>query len=698
MAASSSNHGQKRRDGNKRMEMEEIVRHMSNLPSYLERGKPIQDRALNFGVLDWGRLEKWQYHRQKQGFFRSDKCSPSSSNSSLLFSTDGSSPHSSRGQSFSPTSLKPHCVTLQSSLNISPEEISSRFVKPCSGNLDKSQDVKDAPLNQSGEKRTTNRSRNKPRGSKTNDLYPQSRPESKSSDDLGSFYTASSSPSPSPSSKGKKKIQDELVNELGNFQDPSYGTCDGAMHKTVVLLPRDAPGNNQTNGEMFDNIHADPNNGIPRSFPCETEVINRKNSQNVAISERNSSSPSQSKTTEEKESSFSSKSSNSKSGTIAASKQRSISPLRRFNFSMNSKCAAPTSANRTVESPPTSRTHSSPLRRLLDPLFPSKSPEDSTIKAKAKLDLRSCKEVRVDDSHMNKMNESSSTKQALFQIAVRNGRPLFTFAVDNNIDILAATVRSLSGKDDSNGWIYTFFTIHEVKKKKSGWLSQGTKGTAQGYHPNVTAQMKVYNPTVSSREFVLSSMDPNRLDHQVLDGQPQDELAAIVVRFLRKADDEEDQDCFSTTVILPGGHHSVPSKGEPSPLIDRWRSGGVCDCGGWDMGCRLRTLTNKVQSNRRSKSPEAHMTSSKFELFFQGEVPNESPFFSLSPLKEGIFSVEYNSSLSLLHAFSICISVIECRKSCQHTELRTYVAKRVDDDEAPVTYASLPPLSLVERV
>ncbi|KVH94666.1 uncharacterized protein LOC112517673 [Cynara cardunculus var. scolymus] len=685
MAASASNHGQKRRDGNKRKEIEEIVRHMSNLPSYLERGKPIQDRALNFGVMDWGRLEKWQYHHQKQGLFRSNKCSPSSSNSSLLFSTDGSSPHSTRGQSSSPASLKPHRVTLQSSLNISPEEISSRFVKSSSGNLDKSQDVKDALLNYSGEKRTTNRSRNKPRGCNMDDSYPRNRHESKSSDDLGSFHTASSS----PSSKGKKKIQDELVNELGNLQDPSYGTCDGAMHKTVVLLPRDAPRKSRTNGEMSKNIHSDPNNGIPRSFPSETEAINRKKSQNEAISERNS--------TEERESSFSSNNSNFKTDTIAASKQRSISPLRRFNFSMSSKSAALTSANTILESPPASRTHSSPLRRLLDPLFPSKSPEDSTIKAKVKLDLRSCKEVRVDDSHMTKMNESSSTKQALFQIAVKNGRPFFTFAVDNNINILAATVRSLSGKDDSNGWIYTFFTIHEVKKKKSGWLSQGTKGTAQGYHPNITAQMKVSNPSISSREFVLSSVDPNRLDHQVLDGQPQDELAAIVVRFLREADDEEDQDCFSTTVILPGGHHSVPSKGEPSPLIDRWRSGGVCDCGGWDMGCRLRTLANKVQSTR-SKSPEAHMTSNKFELFFQGEVPNERPFFSLSPLKEGIFSVEYNSSLSLLHAFSICISVIECRKSCQHTELKTYVAKRVDDDEAPVTYASFPPLSLVERV
>lgn len=71
-------------------------------------------------------------------------------------------------------------------------------------------------------------------------------------------------------------------------------------------------------------------------------------------------------------------------------------------------------------------------------------------------------------------------------------------------------------------------------------------------------------------------------------------------------------------------------------------------------------------------------------------------------LKEGIYSVEYNSSLSLLHAFSICISVVECRKSSQHTELRTYIAKQVDDDDVdddtPVVYVSLPPVSPVGRV
>lgn len=608
-SSSSSNNSQKRHGGSKGMEMEEIVRYMSNLPSYLERGKPFQDKALSFGVMDWGRLEQWQYHK-KQGDVTSNKYSPSSSKSSLLFSTKKSS-------------LKPHHGTLQSHLNIAPEEFSN----------------KDSPVSNSSETKTTTRSRPKSKVVKKNDFYRQNVQELESSDDTGSFQTASSS----SSSKGKMKIKDELVNETRNFQDPK--------------------------------------NDISNTFPFKNDIINRKNSQNKADFERNPSAC------------VSSKNSDLRKGANTAGKQR-------------------VSAKKTVESPPVSknltkenttvsqRANSSPLKRLLDPLFSSKStytetPEDSKIKPKLKMDLTNCKEVRVDNSCMNK----SSTKQALFQLAVKNGRPLFTFAVDNNNnDILAAAVRSLTGKDDTKSWIYTFFTVHEVKKKKGGWLSHNTKGTNHGFLPNVTAQMKVSNPSTSSncttREFVLSSVDPGQPDHQMLDCQLENELAGIVVRFVKNVveNENENRDCFSMTVILPGGDHSVPRKGEPSPLIERWRSGGVCDCGGWDVGCRLRTFTNTVQSNRRSKSSE------KFDLFFEGDVVNERPFFSLSPVKEGIFSVEYNSSLSLLHAFSICISIIECRKSSHHSELRTYVAKQVDDDVGPVTYASLPPVSPVGRV
>ncbi|CAH1432495.1 unnamed protein product [Lactuca virosa] len=298
-------------------------------------------------------------------------------------------------------------------------------------------------------------------------------------------------------------------------------------------------------------------------------------------------------------------------------KTRSISPLRRFSFS--SKSTGPTERHES----PSNRAHSSPLKRLLDPIFPSKSQEDSRTKAKLKLDF---KEIRVDDVVPSSSSSSTTTrrKQALFQTTIKNDRLLFTFAVESN-DILAATLTSLtsSGKSNNGNSIYTFFTVHEVKKKNVKWLSHGTKSKDYGYVPNVTAQMKVLSSS-KSQEFVLFSVNSNV--------QPQEELEAIVVKLSRN------QEKFNTTVVLPGGTHGVPSKGEPSSLTDRWRSGGVCDCGGWDEGCKLKILTNRN-------------TSAQFELFVQGEIGEKKPMFNLSPLKEEKCHEIYNSEHIVMRAF-----------------------------------------------
>lgn len=575
----------------KTMKMEEIVKHMKHLPSYLESGKPIQDRALSFGVMDWARLEKWQYGHHKHGFVvRSNKCSPSSTISSSLFSADGSSPRSSRDQSCSPAHQKVHRVTLQSHFKSSPKEDCSPNVKSCSGNVEKFQYFREDSQQQSN----------------------------RSLLDMGRSHTP-----PASCLKGKLKIQDESVN------DPK-----------LLFLARNAHGTTETNNNTF-----------------QSEGINSKNPQMELHFSRNHRSPSSNKTPERKRSTSSSNNSDLK--------PRSVSPLRRFSFSLRSTTERPDS--------PVSQTsaRSSPLRRLLDPIFPSKEirvDDVSRTKAKVKLDFE--KEIRVDDV-------SSTRKQALFQTTVKNERLLFTFAVEND-DILAATVTSLasSGKEDNKNLLYTFFTVHEVKKKNVRWLSQGSKSKDHGYVPNVTAQMRVSNSHRDTREFVLRSVvNPNV--------HPQEELEAIVVKFSRNANGEDNQERFSTTVILPGGSHGVPSKGEPSPLIDRWRSGGVCDCGGWDVGCRLKTLSNQVQY--RPRSDKIHSTSNRFMLFFQGEVQNKKPVFSLSTLKDGIFSVEYNSSFSPLQAFSICISFVETQKMTQHREFRTHVR-----EDVPLIYTPIP--------
>jgi len=51
----------------------------------------------------------------------------------------------------------------------------------------------------------------------------------------------------------------------------------------------------------------------------------------------------------------------------------------------------------------------------------------------------------------------------------------------------------------------------------------------------------------------------------------------------------------STSIIIPAGLHGGPRTRHsgPSSLIDRWKSGGCCDCGGWDEGCPLTVLQRK---------------------------------------------------------------------------------------------------------
>ncbi|RXI04285.1 hypothetical protein DVH24_038559 [Malus domestica] len=99
--------------------------------------------------------------------------------------------------------------------------------------------------------------------------------------------------------------------------------------------------------------------------------------------------------------------------------------------------------------------------------------------------------INVNESAMVKKS-GSVVVQALVRVAVKNGVPLFTFAFDNDIAILAATMKKLNtSKNDDCSCICTFFSIREVKKKAATWMHQGSKSKSHDYVGNVVAQMKV---------------------------------------------------------------------------------------------------------------------------------------------------------------------------------------------------------------
>ncbi|GMI81746.1 hypothetical protein like AT5G59020 [Hibiscus trionum] len=793
---------------------DELVKYMSNLPSYLERGAKPQEKVLDVGVLQLGSLHK-------QILYSS---SPSSSTSSS-FSTDESSAHSSRGHSWSPARQRLQRPSLRSHSMSAPVEGHLPFDRTSRESVGKFQELKASEsISFAAQGKFMREDKS---FCKTN---PRMKLEKCKRREIVPKISSASSTVPNgvkdnvaTYDKVKMKNQvGELMKKAEKFQEviPNVDKLNVTEKRNTVilLLPRDLPKMNHSGAGDLSNLttnsiaevaeptqrtfletskevqHAAVSSNFHRSgsLPCklvssrhlQIKVMGFDASGNNIPSERSRSLPRAtriesnspiSRNPEERKSNArpvkpsaneACKELDPKGSKVAYEKVRSTSPFRRFSFSMGKAgkvsgtkedssmpqagltCSSGKTGLQNPQNPVSSgvgtscddklnaksRGRSSPLRRLLDPLLKPKAvncrnftyqlqepilPEGAcklseqlrhsalpVQSAKVESDTTSLCTSNVNDSAQNKKCGSSAV-QALLRVQVKNGLPLFTFAVDNESDILAATVKMLSasGKGDY-GCIYTFFAIQEVRKKNGRWINQGkSKGKGQDYVPSVVAQMKVsgsefshlsrpsYVDQFSIREFVLLTMDVGQANPQASDFQSSDEQAAIVVKIpkrnrkfsirdgylidkrnnLAEATSKEHQPevkhefdygkngpfvagDISAMVILPSGVHSLPNKGEPSSLIQRWRSGGACDCGGWDLGCKLGVLSNKSQFSQGSS----------FELFFQGGAQDKKPFFSLSPFKDGIYSVEFNSSLSLMQAFSICIAVWDSRK---HSEL-----------------------------
>lgn len=870
---SVGNH-QKQRINRKTTAEEELVRHMSNLPSYLERGKNLQEKVLNVGVLDWGRLEKWQCS-QKQMPYRSSRYSPSSSNTTSCFSTDGSSTHSSRGHSRSPARPRMHRHSLQSHFTKSPTEGHSEGVNSFGERVEKFQDLKadqSSTVNGSekfiGTDTSLCRSRidMKVEQCKSKDSDAKSEPEKRTLWNGPHLEMAAHL-------KVKKKAQvGEFIQKAENLQKPYSENFEldipEGCKKVVLLLPRDFPENNHSGvSHLSDSTtllhqraekttrassserpkeacHAELNSDFPNSchFPSEVESKHSRvkhlgstdgatlrfqsnTPSSASLSAKTGTNPYRGRNVEEKKVAVMSTSSSTvsepykgldlKPSKATAEKVRNTSPFHRFSIGVG-KMSKHTSSKDCLDTQQLSSTAfsakpgsentvtstflgasdgqksnatgraKSPLRRLLDPLLKSKVAnshhlvepleKDSILSegrvdslseqpGKVKLGMTGCRTINVNEPVKAKKCGSTAV-QALLRVAVKNGLPLFTFAVDNDIDILAATMKKLNTlKKGDCSCIYTFFSIREVKKKGGTWINQGSKGKSHDYVRNVIAQMKVADsqfPNLvipdhfSMREFVLFSGNLKQADCETSDFQPSDELAAAVVKIPKMVSQQSTGDwrhwdncsnlpavgskeclsrvrrhsysgeavekpfvggqgLISTTVILPSGIHSLPSNGGPSSLIERWNSGGSCDCGGWDLGCKLRIFDNHNPVNEKVKSHKVCSITDRFELFPQGGLQENQPTFSMSPFRDGIYSVEFSSSISILQAFSICIAVLDSWNLCEFSESRKSLEEKTSGEsilmqndglsapnrtegEVPARYVSYPPLSPAGRV
>ncbi|CAH8389672.1 unnamed protein product [Eruca vesicaria subsp. sativa] len=454
----------------------------------------------------------------------------------------------------------------------------------------------------------------------------------------------------------------------------------------------------------------------------------KNRSSSAPRSRKSESSPSRSRTLDRRSIETLHKQSDQKPVKVVQERARSISPFRRLSFSigkssknsntgdaqtpshistanLDNRSTSSLSESSSLDSTSAAnRGRSSPLRRLLDPLirpkssYACRSPEPSLKGAQ--------KHILSDNqsspsSPLSRNGKSSTTVQALFRVTSKNDQPLFTFAVDKEQSITAATIRKqMIPEKEECGHKYTFFTVQEVQKKNGKWMNHSRKVQGQEYTSNIVAQMRVSGSVDNflTREYVLFASESQQ--------QRANDLAAMVIKIPTSTTNGDYFADVNTTVVLPSGIHSLPHKGGPSSLIQRWKSGGSCDCGGWDMGCNLKILTNE------SNKPEnlSASTSDAFKLFCQGGLhdSNNQPFLSFTPYREGVYAVEYNTSLSLLQAFSTCIAVNEGRNLLKTVEPNT--SREVSSNErlktcsgpiegeAPGKYVSHPPVSPVGRV
>ena len=249
---------------------------------------------------------------------------------------------------------------------------------------------------------------------------------------------------------------------------------------------------------------------------------------------------------------------------------------------------------------------------------------------------------------------STDVSQGTLQFTMRaNGKPRFVFKLDDQKDVYVASLSS-NNVDDRSGLDYSYM-IH-LQRRESSSSSSSSSLLVGRIKVSTLSSDSLLNERFIERKFVLFSnngehsqtpcrkknkglckkvvgvmknnneqMQQPDFDHEqvnLLENNlpPNLETLAIVVKqeFLEEEEEEEEEEetggwglkflrkstlvrnesgssrsKTSVDVVVPSGIHGGPC----SSLIERWKSQGNCDCGGWDLGCSLTLLNGQLQNN-----------------------------------------------------------------------------------------------------
>lgn len=115
----------------------------------------------------------------------------------------------------------------------------------------------------------------------------------------------------------------------------------------------------------------------------------------------------------------------------------------------------------------------------------------------------------------------------------------------------------------------------------------------------------------------------------------------------------------SMDILIPAGLHGGPRTrdGGPSSLNERWKSGGHCDCGGWDLGCPLTVLNARSIGTDILLQTDVHGESKKFDFLVEGSK-QEVPIMKMVSIHNNLYCISFQPTLSAIQSFSIATAII----------------------------------------
>ncbi|KAJ7979799.1 DUF3527 domain protein [Quillaja saponaria] len=286
------------------------------------------------------------------------------------------------------------------------------------------------------------------------------------------------------------------------------------------------------------------------------------------------------------------------------------------------------------------------------------------------------KEIYVTKLHKVEPKDNKALNYIYFFHVNKSGQKDYQIS-DNELPLVAESHRKSKGLSKK---VVEVFRPGQKSKRRNLSIFGKTSGTLD-YCPWEPSQHAVNNfDTLGG----ASSLETNLLSNfelaailvkEHLPGNRQEEVGGWGMKFLKKSGVKQTTgflegstpvdccaqntcDCTtSTNVLIPAGLHGGPRTrdGGPSSLIERWRSGGHCDCGGWDIGCPLTVLKSSKEDTLSIDHMQGECRS--FDLMTQGSK-HYAPTLRMMNVHYGLYSIHFKPSLSALQSFSIAVALI----------------------------------------